>query len=67
MTRAGITDMSEALNRAMFGVSRLVGGVPLEFSITFILLVASVGSGVTGLTGCVRLIYCLGPLPILSR
>ena len=60
MTRAGITDMSEALNRAMFGVGRIVGGVPLEFAITLLLLVASVGSGVTGLTGCVRVMYGMG-------
>lgn len=60
MAKAGITDSGEALNRAMFGVARIVGGVPLEFAITAVLLVASVGSGVTGLTGCVRVMYGMG-------
>jgi len=60
MTRAGVTDQSEGLNRAMFGIAKVVGGAPLEFAITLVLLVASVGSGVTGLTGCVRVMYGMG-------
>ena len=60
MARAGISDRSEALNRAMFGIAGIVGGYPLEFAITTVLLVASVGSGVTGLAGCVRVMYGMG-------
>jgi putrescine importer len=60
MARAGISDHSEGLNRAMFGIAQVVGGRPLELAITVVLLVASVGSGVTGLTGCVRVMYGMG-------
>ncbi len=67
MARAGVTDYSEGLNRAMFGIANVVGGAPLEFAITVILLVASVGSGVTGLTGCVRVMYGMGRDGMLPR
>lgn len=67
MAKAGVTDHSEGLNRAMFGIALFVGGKPLEFAITLVLLVASVGSGVTGLTGCVRVMYGMGRDNMLPR
>ncbi len=57
---AGITDLNETLNRAMFGVAGIVGGSPLRLALTLVLLVASVGSGVTGLAGCVRVMFGMG-------
>lgn len=48
------------LEKAIIGVANIVGGGSLEFVLAFILMVGSVGSGVTGLTGSTRVMYGMG-------
>ncbi len=56
-----------AIEKAMIGVANLVGGGILEVTIAFILLVAHIGSGVTGMTGSSRILYGMGRDRILPR
>ena len=67
MTASGLSDIGEALNRAMIGIAGLVGGLSLKFALNVVLLVASVGSGVTGLAGCVRVMYGMGRDELLPK
>ncbi len=56
-----------AIEKAMIGVAHVVGGGMLEVTLAFILLVAHIGSGVTGLTGASRILYGMGRDRILPR
>jgi len=56
-----------AIEKAMIGVARVVGGGLLEVVLAFILLVAHIGSGVTGMTGASRILYGMGRDRILPR
>jgi putrescine importer len=49
-----------AIDKAMIGVGNLVGGRALEETIAMTLLVACIGSGVTGMTGSSRILYGMG-------
>ncbi len=48
------------LEKAIIGVANLVGGRLLEGTLTVILMVGSIGSGVTGITGAARVMYGMG-------
>jgi len=59
----GFTDpaaKNNALDTAIMSVANRVGGIVLDTSLSFILLIGSVGSGVTGQTGASRLLYGMG-------
>jgi putrescine importer len=59
----GITDESarnNSLDTAIMAVAHRVGGNLLDTSLSFILLLGSVGSGVTGQIGASRLLYGMG-------
>jgi amino acid transporter len=59
----GITDAAareNALDTAIMSVASRVGGFVLDFSISIILLVGSIGSGITGQMGAARLLYGMG-------
>ncbi len=56
-----------ALDKAMIGVGHLVGGQALEETIAITLLVACIGSGVTGMTGSSRILYGMGRDGVLPR
>jgi len=59
----GVTDeavRTNALDTAIMAVSNRVGGYVLDVSLTIILLIGSVGSGVTGQIGASRLLYAMG-------
>lgn len=51
---------NNALEKAIVGVSDLVGGSLLGFTVGFLVLLGSVGSGVTGMTGAARVLYGMG-------
>jgi len=50
----------QELEKAIIGVANLVGGHILEIVLAFMLMVASVGSGVTGQVGAARVMYGMG-------
>ncbi|HUU26929.1 MAG TPA: APC family permease [archaeon] len=54
-----------AIEKAMIGIASLVGGGVLEITLAFTLLVAHIGSGVTGMTGASRILYGMGRDKIL--
>ncbi len=59
----GITDetaRNNSLDTAIMSVARRVGGSILDASLSFILLLGSVGSGITGQIGASRLLYGMG-------
>ena len=56
-----------ALEKAIIGIANVVGGGFLEVSLAFILMVGSVGSGVTGMTGAARVMFGMGRDNILPR
>jgi putrescine importer len=59
----GITDeaaRNNSLDTAIMSVANRVGGTFLDASLSFILLLGSVGSGVTGQVGASRLLYGMG-------
>lgn len=49
-----------AIDRAMIGIGNIVGGSSLENMIAITLLVATVGSGIAGMTSSSRILYCMG-------
>ena len=51
---------NNSLDTAIMAVANLVGGHMLDISLTIILLIGSVGSGVTGQIGASRLLYAMG-------
>jgi amino acid transporter len=56
-----------ALDTAIMAVARRVGGAVLDAALSMILLVGSVGSGVTGQIGAARLLYGMGRDGVLPR
>jgi len=48
------------LEKAIIGVANVVGGHTLEVTLAFILLIGSIGSGVTGQVGAARVMYGMG-------
>jgi len=59
----GITDeaaRNNALDTAIMSVANRVGGTLLDASLSIILLVGSIGSGITGQLGAARLLYGMG-------
>ncbi len=56
-----------AMEKAIIGIAEVVGGGPLEVTLAFILLVGSVGSGVTGMTGAARVMYGMGRDKMIPR
>jgi putrescine importer len=66
----GLTDEAakvNALDTAIMSVAHRVGGVVLDTSLSFILLIGSVGSGVTGQVGASRLLYGMGRDGVISK
>jgi amino acid transporter len=60
---SGLTDeaaRNNALDTAIMSVAHRVGGIILDNSLSIILLVGSVGSGITGQLGAARLLYGMG-------
>ena len=60
---SGLTDevaKNNALDTAIMTVAHRVGGALLDGSLTVILMVASIGSGITGQLGAGRLLYGMG-------
>ena len=59
----GITDevaRNNALDTAIMTVAHRVGGALLDGSLTIILMIASIGSGITGQLGAARLLFGMG-------
>lgn len=66
----GITDeavVTNNLDTAIFSVAKLVGDHLLDISLTIILLIGSVGSGVTGQIGASRLLYAMGRDSVIPK
>jgi putrescine importer len=66
----GITDtraQNNALDTAIMSVARRVGGSFLDSSLSFVLLLGSIGSGVTGQIGASRLLYGMGRDNVIPR
>ena len=57
---ANETIRNNSLDTAIMSVAHRVGGTVLDASLSFILLLGSVGSGVTGQVGASRLLYGMG-------
>jgi len=55
------------LETAFLDVTRLVGGAPLFVAMAVILIVACLGSGLTGQVGAARLLYGMGRENVLPR
>ena len=51
---------NDALDTAIMTIARRVGGSVLDISLTVVLLVADIGSGITAQTGASRLLYGMG-------
>jgi len=51
---------TNALDTAIMAVAKRVGGSTLDTSLSFILLIGSIGSGLTGQIGASRLLYGMG-------
>jgi amino acid transporter len=59
----GVTDeaaRNNSLDTAIMSVAHRVGGTMLDVSLSVILLIGSVGSGITGQIGASRLLYSMG-------
>jgi len=66
----GIADQAareNALDTAIMSVANRVGGFVLDFSISIILLVGSIGSGITGQMGAARLLYGMGRDSVIPK
>jgi putrescine importer len=67
---AGLTDeaaKNNALDTAIMSVANRIGGTVLDASLSFVLLIGSVGSGVTGQIGASRLLYGMGRDGVIPR
>lgn len=67
---AGLTTevaRNTALDTAIMSVANRVGGVLLDTSLSIILLVGSIGSGITGELGAARLLYGMGRDNIIPK
>ena len=58
---------NNALDTAIMSVARRVGGMLLDGSLSVILLVGSIGSGITGQLGAARLLYGMGRDGIIPK
>jgi amino acid transporter len=58
---------NNALDTAIMTIAQRVGGYLLDLSLTIVLLVADIGSGVTALTGASRLLYGMGRDGIIPK
>jgi putrescine importer len=58
---------NNALDTAIMTVAKRIGGVSLDFSLTLVLLVASIGSGVGAALGASRLLYGMGRDGVIPR
>jgi amino acid transporter len=56
-----------ALDTAIMAVAKRVGGVALDAALSLVLVVGSIGSGVTGQVGAARLLYGMGRDGVLPR
>lgn len=66
----GITNSAakeNALDTAIMTVANRVGGFVLDFSLSVILLIGSIGSGITGQMGAARLLYGMGRDSVIPR
>ncbi len=66
----GITDeaaRNNALDTAIMSVAHRVGGSLLDASLSIILLVGSIGSGMTGQLGAARLLYGMGRDSVIPK
>lgn len=67
---SGITDeaaRNNALDTAIMAVAHRVGGALLDGSLTVILMVASIGSGITGQLGAARLLFGMGRDSVIPK
>jgi putrescine importer len=67
---AGLVDegaRNQALDTAILSVANRVGGAGLDAALSFILIVGSIGSGVTGQVGAARLLYGMGRDKVLPK
>lgn len=67
---SGITDgaaRNNALDTAIMSVANRVGGSLLDASISIILLVGSIGSGITGQLGAARLLFGMGRDSVIPK
>ncbi len=58
---------TNALDTAIMAVANRVGGATLDATLSIILLVGSVGSGITGQVGAARLLYGMGRDGVIPR
>jgi len=66
----GITDealRNNALDTAIMSVANRIGGPVLDGSLSIVLLVGSIGSGITGQLGAARLLYGMGRDGVIPR
>ena len=67
---SGITDgaaRNNALDTAIMSVANRVGGPMLDASLSIILLVGSIGSGITGQLGAARLLFGMGRDSVIPK
>ncbi len=67
---SGLTDeaaKNNALDTAILSVASRVGGAMLDASLSVILLVGSIGSGITGQIGAARLLYGMGRDSVIPK
>ncbi len=60
-------DKTHALDTAIMSVAHRVGGTFLDASLSFVLLIGSIGSGMTGQLGASRLLYGMGRDGVIPR
>jgi amino acid transporter len=58
---------TRALDTAIMAVAKRIGGTGLDAALSLVLLVGSIGSGVTGQIGAARLLYGMGRDRVLPR
>jgi putrescine importer len=64
---AGEAARTRALDTAIMAVAKRIGGGGLDAGLSLVLLVGSIGSGVTGQIGAARLLYGMGRDRVLPR
>ena len=67
---SGLTDevaRNNALDTAIMSVANRIGGTLLDSSLSIILLVGSIGSGITGQLGAARLLYGMGRDSVIPK
>lgn len=61
------TTQNNALDTAIMSVANLVGGNLLDASLSVVLLIGSIGSGITGQMGAARLLFSMGRDSVIPR